>query len=459
MEAALDAWNRDEVTRRVEHLLGSRRGLMPFGQAGPICTSAQGIYTVSWPVDPAPKAPKLGVLMDFDYLSTERRTGETHAELTITLYGDAAANLPEFRTRLNLLSLSTRGTLAKQLTERYPNRNNWLAMLDQAVQWVLSAHRVGEPAVVLTEAPDPPHVGSVLPPLIAEDGPTIFFGDGGASKSYLALAVAASLHGAGDVIPGMSPTRTLKVAYLDWEWSAHVHKRRLLRLLPDAPPPILYVPMRLSLKEERDRLRRVLREHGSEFLVIDSAGLAAGGAPEEAEVAIAFFATLRELGLPNLIIAHVNRGDSNKGSADRPFGSAYWHNSARSTWYIKAQENPLPGQLHVALFHRKDNEEGRHSPIGLRWRWEDDHTWIESAPIEADPSLEEELPIGRRITLLLREVSGPLTQHEMVDKLGKSHEASIRMALRRGAGKYFVRVPGGGGEPDRWALAAREDSR
>lgn len=445
------------MTRRVEYLLGSRSGVTPFGPDGPLCSVEQGIYTVSWiaPLAVLSKnAGPMAVMLDFDYLSTERRTGETHAELTI--YPDDPENpIAMFRTRLNLLSLSTRASLVKQLNERYPKAGrNWQQMLDQAIQWVLSQHRAGEPAVILTNAPDPEQIGSVLPPLIAEDGPTIFFGDGGASKSYLALAVAGSLQSGRDVIPGMLPTRRLKVAYLDWEWSAHVHKRRLLRLMPEAPPPILYVPMRLALKEERDRLRRLIREHELEFLVLDSAGLAAGGAPEEAEVAIAFFATLRELGLPNLIIAHVNRSDSSKGSADRPFGSQYWHNSARSTWYVKAQENPMPGQLSVALLHRKDNEEGRHRPVGLRWRWEDERTWIENASIEADPSLEEELPIGKRITLLLRgEGVPPLTQHEIVQQLG--HEDAVRMALRRGAGKYFVKVPGGRGEQDRWSLPAR----
>lgn len=439
--------------------MGGRTGFMPFGLDGPMCSTSHGIYTVVWPHPTTPALngkPSIGVIMDFDYISTERRTGETHAEVTINTSGGEVDSLVEFRTRLNLLSLSTRGTLAKQLTERFPGKRDWLAMLDQAVQWVLSEHRTGEPAVILTDAPDPISRGSALPPLIAEDGPTIFFGDGGASKSYLALAVAGSLQSGHAVIPGMLPARRLNVAYLDWEWSAHVHKRRLLRLMPDAPPPILYVPMRLALKEERDRLRRVIREHAIEFLVLDSAGLAAGGAPEEAEVAIAFFATLRELGLPNLIIAHVNRSDSSKGSADRPFGSQYWHNSARSTWYVKAQENPMPGQLSVALLHRKDNEEGRHPPVGLRWRWEDERTWIENASIEADPSLEEELPIGKRITLLLRGEGVPLTQHEIVQQLG--HEDAVRMALRRGAGKYFVKVPGGRGEQDRWSLPARGDA-
>lgn len=229
--SAREAWDRSEIARRVEHLLAGRTGLRPFGPTGPVCSNEQGIYTVTWipqlaalQADGTPELP-MGVMMDFDYLSTERRTGETHAELTI--YPDDPANpLATFRTRLNLLSLSTRSTLVKQLTERYPRMKGWGPMLDQAVQWVLSQHRSGEPAVILTDAPEPPQVGSVLPPLIAEDGPTIFFGDGGASKSYLALAVAASLHSGADVIPDMHPTRALKVGYLDWEWSAHVHKRR-----------------------------------------------------------------------------------------------------------------------------------------------------------------------------------------------------------------------------------------
>ena len=88
------------------------------------------------------------------------------------------------------------------------------------------------------------------------------------------------------------------------------------------------------------------------YLVVDSVGLAAGGEPESAEVAVQFFASPRELGLDALLVAHVTKQDA-KGSAERPFGSAFWHNSARSTWHVKSR--PTTGGMRAGLYHRKSN--------------------------------------------------------------------------------------------------------
>ena len=449
----------ERVQRLAEYMTRGRSGLMPFGPEGPICVVNQSIYTVSWSasgkaaIDGKGSAPAT-VVMDFDFVSTERRTGETHAEVTVD-YADPADPLTQYRTRLNLTSLRSRSDFAKQLASRSSLGMDWLKMIDQAVQWVMAQHRNGEPAVLLPDAEEPDDSAvSPLPPILAADGATILFGDGGASKSWIALAIAASLHGGYDVIPGIQPTRTLRTGFLDWEWSAHVHKRRLRRLLGEDMPGIVYVPCRLSLKEERDRLRRIIRQHRLEFLVIDSVALAAGGEPESAEVAVQFFATLRELDTPSLLIAHVTNAAA-KGQADRPFGSAFWHNSARSTWYVKRAEEAVGDSLTVGMYHRKANDERRSGAIGLRWHHDATETFIEQVDALEDPGLESELPAGKRISLYL--AKGPKTIHEIVEATGIK-EDTVRKTLQRGNGRYFHHTPGKSGTPATWALAAKGDA-
>ena len=430
----------------LEAMQNERSGLFPFGLNGPRAILEKGIYSMTW--DDA------SVTIDFDFVTTERRTGETYAELSI-YFPDSVDPFAMQRTRLNLLSTDRRDRLAKGLAERSTTKLDWRKMLDQAVQWVMTEHRNGEPAVMLPDVEEPEHAEkSLLPPLLAEDGATILFGDGGASKSYLALAIGATLQSGFDVIPQMEPTELRQVAYCDWEWSAHVHKRRLRRLMGDVDMPrMLYVPCRLSLREERDRLRRIFRQNKINFMIVDSVALAAGGEPESAEIAVGFFAALRELDVPSLLIAHVTNAAAKSG-ADRPFGSAFWHNSARSTWYVKRAEEQSGDTLAIGLYHRKTNDSARSMPIGLTWHHEQDRTYIVRSNVEAVASLESELPTGKRIELLLR--GGPMTIADICEQTDLSVGA-VRMALQRGRGTRFVQAPGKQGDPATWALMAREE--
>lgn len=406
---------------------------------GPRVDVNHDIYTVAW------DAPEQ-VRLEFDMLTTDRRTGETHAELSVFLTDPATTTLfdPLFgaqlhRARVNLLSTSGRVTLAKHLKERDPAAHDWPAMLEEAMQRVLSLYRVGEPALLLRDAPEPPAAGvPLVPPILAADGSTIFFGDGGTSKSYLALALAASLHSGRPIIDGLPPSTTRRVGYLDWEWSAHVHRKRLARLCGDDLPDLVYVPCRLPLREERDRLRRIIREYELDYIVIDSVALAAGGEPESAEVAITFYGALRSLGVDALLVAHVTNAAA-RGTADRPFGSAFWHNTARSTWYVRAQEDRVPGHLSVGLYNRKANDGPLSSPLGIGLTFEDDRTRIALTDVRDTPDLASEIPV--KVRMLEALVGGSLPIHEIAERTGAT-VAAVTKAVQRDGGRRFVKLPG-----------------
>lgn len=429
---AREAYDADDAARQAEAERLWLARMRARIENRPRVRAEQGIYTVT--VEGVAQ-------LEFD-LTTDRRTGETHAELTV--YATDAVNLGKLlhRGRLNLLSGDRRERLAKYLSSRTAEQGvDWSDVLEQVVAAVVALYREGEPAILLRDAPEPPSAGApLMPPILAAEGSTILFGDGGSLKSYSALALAASLHTGRELIPGMTPTATRRVGFLDWEWSAHVHRRRLARLWPAVAgelPDLVYVACRLPMREERDRLRRTIREHRLEYLVIDSVGLAAGGEPESAEVAVQFFAALRELGLDALLVAHVTKQDA-KGGADRPFGSAYWHNSARSTWYAKARHVGDHG-VTLGLYHRKANDGPLARPFGLHVAFGPDRTTFEAGTLEDAPDLAAEIPLKVRMTDLL--AAGALPLHEIAETLDAQLEA-VKKAVQRDAGRRFVKLPG-----------------
>lgn len=464
-EATLDAWSRQEEERIAGHLRRlskSRRGLMPFGPDGPLCVEDHGWFSVSWrgPVGPVLDADRTAsASIEFDFVSTDRKTGEVVAEVT-AYYDDPLDLLARQRAHLTLTSIDRRDRFAKQLADRTPSlKLDWRRMLDQACEWVAAYHRGGDPAILLREAPEPlTESTSLLPPITAGEGATILFGDGGTGKSYLALALGIQLHtGRSDLFPGVVPMERRHVALLDWEWTGWVHKRRMRRLLgstDDADmPDMTYISCQLPLRDERDRLRRIIRDRGVEFLIVDSVGLAAGSEPEAADTAIQFMASLRELGLPALLIAHVTKADA-KGAADRPFGSTFWHNSARSTWYAKRGDDVLDDGFTVGLFHRKANDAPLAPPIGVRVRFSDTRTALEPVAVREVDNLESERPLKYRVRDTL--IAGPRTVREIADELDAELD-NVRRTLNRDRLSLFVQLDGFDDRVQRWALAARKD--
>lgn len=395
---------------------------VPSLPSAPVATEEFGLYRVEWgsPED---------LRIEFDYVSSERRTGEIHAEVRFT-FTDALEGRPIHQARLNLSSTQSKDRLAAKLAKQFKHRGiNWDEALEWACQWVINRYRSGEPGILLRDALDDPDLGQpLIPPLLTSDGITIIFGDGGSGKSYVSLALALSLHTGDPVIEGLEPRVIRRVAYLDWEWSARVHRRRMVRLLGDHLPDIAYLPCRLPIREERDRIRAFIREKRIDYVVIDSVALAAGNEPEAAETAIQFFNTVRELGVDALGIAHVTN-QAARTSADRPFGSAYWHNSARSTWYLRrTAEDPVTGAFRVGLSQKKANEGRLHPTFGVEFSFDENRTYLRAVDWRDDPDLADQVPIKARLVDLLKH--GPLKVHEIADVTGIKPD-TVRRTLDR----------------------------
>lgn len=267
---------------------------------------------------------ELGIEFQANYLRRERY--ETFDELVVcnlagarTIDGNVIS-----RGTFDFSSTEARGRRAKQLADmsRAPELE-WPRLLEEVCARILAKHGDGEPAVLLRDLlrPSPDELLDVDGLRLLKRHPVILFGDGGAAKSYLALFVAGRL-----------AQRGLRVGIFDWELAGEDHRVRLERLFGADMPPVWYRSCRHPLVVELDSLRRVVRREHLDYLIYDSVAFAAHDKPEAAESALRYFSARRQIGPGSLHVAHVTKTD---GADQKPFGSAFWHNSARSTYFVQ----------------------------------------------------------------------------------------------------------------------------
>jgi hypothetical protein len=341
----------------------------------------------------------------------------------------------------NLSSARARVERAKLIASRATTpagEVDWLNIIEDLCQRVLLAERDGEPAVRLPDVEEPTEDDLWLiagVPLL-KNHPAILFGDGGSGKSYLGLWLAMQLVRSG--IPTL---------LADWELDEREHRRRLGLLGGLDCRGLFYMRCSNPLIVECERIRRVVREFGIQYLMIDSVALACDGPPESAEVAGRYFRALRRVGIGSLNIAHVSKSEN---ADQKPFGSAFWHNCARATFFVKRAEQ-VGGErtVQVGLFQRKSNLGPLRAPWGFEISFESGATKIRRIDISDQPEFAGQLSVAQRLYALLR--SGPRAPAELAEELGTT-DSTIRSILTRKRG-VFVRLPDG-----RIALASHSEA-
>jgi len=388
-------------------------------------------------------AADLGVCLEVNRLRRER--GSLIGELVV--YCDLAGVVTFDRVLSSadiwLTNAKARSERARLLAERAGRVGiDFLALLEELALRIGEAERRGQPAVLLRDTPKPvaDDTFDVEGFPVLRRHPLVLFGAGGAAKSLLLLWML-----------GLLALRGIRVALFDWELDAADHRVRLEQLFGPAMPAVLYVRCTKPLVHEADRLRRIIHDERLEFCGIDSAGFGSDGPPEAAEVALRFMNAVRSLQIGSLITAHVNKSER---ADEAPFGSSFWHNSARSTWFIKAAESQPGEPLTVGLYHKKSNLGRRHSAKGYTITFGELRTTIEPVDVAEIDGLAQKLPLRARIQQALRKGSKPIA--ELAEELEAEADSVKRTVNRYSSGKvvFFTKLSSADGTP-RIALVDR----
>jgi hypothetical protein len=317
-----------------------------------------------------------GISFELDRARRDRHQ-HLHGELTVS------CDFPKAKTiggvisvaSFNASDLRARRERAALLTERASHPTlDWFGYLEEFCQRIGEAERDGAPAKLLSTLAKPTQTEDLRVEqdwCVLRQHPVILFGDGSSGKSYLALYAAGRL-----------VERGHRVLYCDWELAGDTHRARLERLFGPTMPAVWYVRCEHPLIYEIDRLKRIVQDRSIDYVVCDSVAFASAGPPEDAEVAAAYFRAVRQFGpIGSLHVAHVSKAENGD---KRPFGSAFWHNSARATWHIAADDLTAGDRRMVmTLTPRKANLTGKTGPLCVQMRFAGGSTevsWLPYAP-------------------------------------------------------------------------------
>ena len=128
----------------------------------------------------------------------------------------------------------------------------------------------------------------------------------------------------------------------------------------------------------------------------------------------------------------------------RPFGSAFWHNGARATWFAKAEdESADTGQSRtVALINRKATLSARRPALAYRFVFGPGSVRIARADPASVASIASALPVWQRIKAAVS--SGPLSFAEIAEETGIK-EGTIRQTVNRKKNGMFTVIEGSNG--------------
>jgi hypothetical protein len=149
---------------------------------------------------------------------------------------------------------------------------------------------------------------------------------------------------------------------------------------------------------------------------------------------------VRQLGTGVSAVAHITKAENGD---QRPFGSAFWHNSARATWNIKLASQSADGQtVQLAAFQRKNNL-GRSAPaVGIQMQFDGPRVYFERIDVTTIEEVSDALPLWQRIKAVVR--SGPQTLATIASELKHDNAETLDRTVRRHK-TTFTKVTGSDG--------------
>ena len=308
---------------------------------------------------------------------------------------------------------------------RVSNREDWKQKFLQVTKLVLDDIRRGEPIINLNERTSPEQPPEMVSSICYEGTPTVIYGEGGIGKSMIGLTIATAVHNGMEVENGFQVMQG-NAMVLDYETSWEETYRRSRDIIKGFDTNLNHVYYRYCsqpLYQDVESLRNQIAELDIRFLLIDSAGPACGGEPENASATLQYFQALRALTdsdvpLTTLTLAHVTK--NNNGSTPRnPFGSVYWVNMPRNTFELRKGQQPEENYIEIALHHRKTNVGRLRQPMSFRLTWSAGQMLVKSIDMQ-NSSLSKTNSIPKQAQDLLSkpEHREGLTTSEICRELG-----------------------------------------
>lgn len=387
----------------------------------------------------------------FEFARLSKTAGAMDCELTVSHLSPVAEREP-YSQRINLLSQSARAGLERALGMQFGKDGiNWTTAISTAYSRVRATFLEMDRALQIGALPEMSRPTFLVDTILPEGQPTIVFGDGSSGKTMISYALGLSVALGGDFC-GL-PVKQGGVLILDYETNGATARFRFRRLLtgmaldPDllTEIPVHYVPaMGIPLPDQVDALERTIRAKGISLLIIDSAGAACPGKPEDSVAALAYFNALNRLNVTSLTIAHVNRGDA-ATSSYRPFGSTFWHNMARRTWFVRRDTEEESDEVDVGLICRKVNDGRMPKPLAYRMTFRGDTGPItfQTQAFRDVAAFANERPAGEVIHEYLV-ANGHATIAQIAEATGLAND-NVKSVLYRGRDKVFSHISSGTG--------------
>lgn len=360
--------------------------------------------------------PEASAVFDVDRLWRGRQR-ELCGEIVITcaLTGISTFDGNLFSGQINLSDGYRRRDVCDRLRKyaKTGHQVDWESLINELSARIIKAEREGCTAQLLHtyDRPTPDDTFNLEGIVLPKRHPSILFGDGGTFKSFLSLYIAGWLGQQG-----------IRVLFADWELEGADHRDRLERLFGPDMPHVYYQRLHRPMVHEIDGIKREIDEKRIEYIVCDSVGYATDGPPESADAAMGYFRAVRQLGIGSTHIAHVTKPRDDAPDPTKPFGSVFWHNSARMTWFAKRTESTNEQRFVVALFNRKSNLGGKQSAVGLEIDFGGDRTGIKRVDLRDVDEFASSLPMWQRMKRALE--SGPKTLVSMADEFGAVDDQS-----------------------------------
>lgn len=351
------------------------------------------------------------------------------------------------QTTLNFNASQSRTRLAKTLSE-LDSQHEWLAIMNQLSLLVVNLARKGEATQEIWPSEDDDLTPSyLLEPILYLNHPAVIFGDYGSLKSLFSLATAyvVQLPYRDNNLGLITAGESTKCLYLDYEDDLSSFRRRwsaLERGFGKGAMPILYRRMTGTLSDSIEQLQRIIHDKNISLIIVDSLGPAARGNLNDPEPAIKYHATLRQLGITSLTLAHCSKDQFSKKRTI--FGSVFFTNLARSVWSCKAEQETGEVEAVISLKHTKANLSRLHPPLGFRFTFTDNTINIAKSDLR-DTGLSGELPLSLRIKDLLQ--GGAMTVRGIAEQLNSGEDTTGRTLRRMRAKNQVVKL-----EDDTWGL-------